>query len=186
MSNNSSLSVNAHVTFLGADLIGVFESGSKADTTGGKQATVTETKLLVMPTDAENNGIKLTEAISQINSLVDSFSPSKIEGGSLKPEDVKAKMEQFGLKIFENIGINLKQVFLYQDTKKTVVDGEQPKVDKSMEYAINVEITDVLTLPDDFKLFDIKSIGLAVWNTQNKKVLERMSIANIDTLLASM
>lgn len=184
VSEKSTLSVNAHVKFLGADLLGVFESDTTEEGDGATKKTTVGTKLLVMPTEAENDGIRLTKVVGDINTLIKTFSTTPDSTSSLSEEEVKAKMKQFGLTAFEDITINLRQVFLYQDNIKTTVGTGAPSVTKSMEYAINIEVTNVLNLPDDFKLFNIESIGLAVWNTNRKKIKDRMNIASIESLLA--
>jgi hypothetical protein len=185
MPNKSMISVNAKVEFLGTDFVGVFETGSTDSDEAGKKVTTKETRVLVLPTDTEHDGIKLTKIVSDVNDLIKAFSTDPNPAPSLSEEDVKKKMQSFGLSVFDDITINLRQVFLYQDT--TVKTDGQTKLDekKNMEYAINIEITNVLDLPKEFKLFNIQSIGLAIWNTDRKKVLDRMSIASIDDLLKS-
>lgn len=180
----SSFAVNADVTFLNHDFTGVFESTTTTTTTGQDQTDVSRTRVVVMPTDVTaDEGMPLTEMISQINNMLSSFGLTE---GGLSAEDIAAQMKQFGLESLSDIAINLRQAFLYMDNESTTVNKvEKPELKKSsMEYAVNITIDNVLQIPDALQIFNIKSIGLAAWNTNRKKVLDRMSIADIDTLLA--
>lgn len=183
-SKTSSFAVNADVTFLNHDFTGVFESKTTTTTAGQDQTDVTRTRVVVMPTDVTaDEGMALTEMISQVNNMLSSFGLTE---GGLSAEDIAAQMKQFGLESLSDIAINLRQAFLYMDNESTSVNKvEKPELKKSsMEYAVNITIDNVLQIPDALQIFNIKSIGLAAWNTNRKKVLDRMSIADIDTLLA--
>jgi len=98
--------------------------------------------------------------------------------------------------LLDSIEIQLNQAFLYSISKgecdanaNTDNDNEIKPTESDMEYAVNVELKNIDSILDkrikgDFNLFNISSIGFAMWNTNRKKVLEKMNICSIDEYLA--
>ncbi|GAA0134490.1 hypothetical protein YSY43_13300 [Paenibacillus sp. YSY-4.3] len=134
----------------------------------------TKTKILVMPTDAEPQSMTLLELIEEINEIIRSFGGGK----EVTVESMKDTLESMGLKSIADISVQIRQLFIYVD--KSNIEGKS----KPCEYAFNFVILNPVKPDESLKLFHIKSLGLAVYNTDRKKVIERMQLENIDELLA--
>jgi hypothetical protein len=68
-------------------------------------------------------------------------------------------------------------LYLYIDT----TEGADNKI---VEYALNVNIGTSELIPEELsKLVTVDHIGLAVWSTDRKVILENMSIVDINSYL---
>ncbi|MDR9857193.1 hypothetical protein RJP21_26705 [Paenibacillus sp. VCA1] len=133
-----------------------------------------KTKILVMPTDPEPQSMSLTELITEINNIIQSFGG----GQKVTEERMKATLDSMGLKTIADISVQIRQLFIYVDTS-SIKENSKP-----CEYAFNFVILNPVNPDESLKLFNIKSLGLAVYNTDRKKIIERMQLENIDELLA--
>lgn len=143
-------------------------------------------QVLLLPTNqSENNGMSISEMITEIQSLMNN-SGAQIEGGKeqmeeditnalngvnspdKKPgEDSKADFKPLELRVY------LKQAFLYY--KKA---GEN----KTFEYAFQMEINTENMMPD-IGLVKLDKLSISVWSTERKKILESMGLFHIDEIL---
>ncbi|MFD3257139.1 hypothetical protein ACE3MQ_00835 [Paenibacillus lentus] len=161
------------LTLLNCNLKGVYQYQVIEGKSEEKEKE-TKTKILVMPTDAEPQSMTLLELIDEINSIIKSFG-----GGDPVSEDsMKGTLESMGLKSIAEISVQIRQLFIYVD--KSSIEGRT----KPCEYAFNFVILNPVKPDQSLKLFHIKSLGLAVYNTDRKKIIERMQLENIDELLA--
>lgn len=129
-------------------------------------------KLLVIPNVEEDAPeVSLGELIADIK---------KVSGGADTGELEKAIKDtandnKDGKIDVNSITFSLRMLYLYIDTTK----GE-----KITEYALNIQINTEGLVPQALKdLVDVKRLGIAVWNTSRAKILERMSIVNMDQYL---
>lgn len=158
------------LTLLNCNLRGVYQYQVKKvdDKTDEKR-----TQILVMPTDAEPNVMTLTELITEVNNLIKQFG-----GGTPVTEDSMSQtLDSMGLTSIKDITVEIRQLFIYVD-KSSIEQNSKP-----CEYAFNFVIRNDITPDKDLALFKIKKLGLAVYNTDNKKVIERMELADINSLL---
>ncbi|MFD2505012.1 hypothetical protein ACFSS9_10380 [Paenibacillus septentrionalis] len=160
------------LTLLNCNLKGVYQYQVIKGEGGVEDET--KTKILVMPTDEKPQGMKLLDLIDEINGIISSFGG----GEKVKKEDMVETLASMGLKALENISVQIRQLFLYVD-KSSIEANTKP-----CEYAFNFVVLNEVKPEESLKLFNIKSLGLAVYNTDRKKIIERMQLENIDELLA--
>ncbi|WP_212958870.1 hypothetical protein [Paenibacillus albilobatus] len=156
------------LTLLNCNLKGVYQVFKNGET-GEKK-----TKILVMPTDPEPQSMTLKELIAEINNVIQSFG----KGEKVTEESMEATLDSMGLKKIEDIRVQIRQLFIYIDSSSIEANS------KPCEYAFNFVILNPVNPDESLKLFNIKSLGLAVYNTDRKKIIERMQLENIDELLA--
>ena len=132
-----------------------------------------KTRILVMPTDPEPQGMKLTELMEEINKIIASFGG----GEPVKQADMEETLKSVGLESFANIEIQMRQLFIYSNTSSNK-DKSEP-----FEYALNFVVLNPVKPGESLKLFHIDSLGLALYNTKRPKIIERMQLENIDELL---
>lgn len=158
------------LTLLNCKLKGVYQyqvlDPSKAD-------SEKRTRILVIPTDPEPQGMRLTELITEVNKIITDFGG----GQPVTEEDMKATLTSMGLDVFNDIEIQMRQLFIYVD-KSTIAANTKP-----FEYALNFVILNPVKPNESLKIFHIDSLGLAVYNTKRPKIIERMKLENIDELL---
>ncbi|MNJ59470.1 hypothetical protein D3C77_551570 [compost metagenome] len=160
------------LTLLNCNLKGVYQyQVIEGDKPEDKE---TKTKILVMPTDAEPQSMTLVELIAEINNIIKSFGGGK----EVTVDSMKETLESMGLKSIADISVQIRQLFIYVD--KSSIEGKT----KPCEYAFNFVILNPVKPDESLKLFHIKSLGLAVYNTDRKKIIERMQLEDIDKLLA--
>jgi hypothetical protein len=129
-------------------------------------------RLLVMPTSADDAPeVSLGQLKEDLKKLAGGDSAEQIEK-SLKSA---ASEQSSGGVDLDKITFCLKMLYLFIDT----TDGN-----KNVEYAVNIVINSEGLVPDALKsLVDVKQIGIAAWNTTRSKILEKMSIVNINQYL---
>ncbi|WP_322903740.1 hypothetical protein [Paenibacillus campi] len=132
-----------------------------------------KTKILIMPTDEKPESMLLTELIDEINNIISSFSG----GEQVSTDDMKETLNSMGLTVLNTLRVELRQLFLYVD-KSSI--GEK----KHCEYAFNFVVLHEVAPDESLKVFEIQKLGLAIYNTDRKKVIERMELQDIDQLLA--
>lgn len=157
------------LTLLNCKLKGVYQYQVTAGT-----VPETRTQILVMPTDTEPQGMTLLELIVEINNIIKSFGGGK----PVTADDMKETLESMGLKSIEAIQVQIRQLFIYTD-KSSIEANSKP-----CEYAFNFVITNPVDPDESLKLFHIDQLGFAVYNTDRKKIIERMQLEDIAELLA--
>lgn len=157
------------LTLLNCDLIGVYQYQVIPGPPEEKK-----TKILVMPTDPEPKEMKLLELITEINNIIKSFGG----GAEVSQEEMKQTLASMGLTVLENISVEIRQLFLFLDRSSI------EKNSKPCEYAFNFVITNDVKPEDSLKIFKIKQLGFAVYNTKRTKIIERMKLQDINKLLA--
>lgn len=168
-------SINAaiNITLLNTDLAGVFER-SHDETT-----KTTKTRVLVMPTDEPRGGMSILQMITAVKQMIKKFTGQE---ATIDTESIKATLGQFGADL-ESVFIELRQVFFLYE--KTGTAEQNPPGESSLEYAINIVVRSALELPEDLKnLFSFKNLSFAIWNTTRPRIIERMELGDIDSLLA--
>ncbi len=138
--------------------------------------------------------------VNAVNSMIKKFSG---EEGTLTQAEIESKMD--GLvdeqkvaeakaqhkSVLDDIRVEVRQLFLFYekinplDAEGNVIkEGDTEKCVKNLEYAICIRILTADLFPDEMKnLFELKALTFAVWKTDRKKILDRMSIGNIQDLL---
>lgn len=132
-----------------------------------------KTKILVMPTDPEAQSMTLTELVTEINNIIQSFG----DGQKVNEESMKSTLESLGLKNLADIQVQIRQLFVYVDSSSIQANS------KPCEYAFNFVILNPVHPDESLKLFNIKSLGIAVYNTNRQKIIERMQLEDINQLL---
>lgn len=126
-------------------------------------------RIFVAPMNVDNNkAISLSEMIKQFNQLAGA--------GSLSEGEVKSKIESekpngSGLD-WNSIKFCLKMLFLD-------IDREEEK--NTTEYALSLQIIAEGLIPDDITVFNFKSLSFNIWNTNNRKVLDKMALTTPET-----
>lgn len=158
------------LTLLNCKLKGVYQYQSTPVETG---PALTRTQILVMPTDPEPQSMSLTELITEINNIIASFGG----GAPVSVDSMKDTLDSMGLKVIADIEVQIRQLFIYVNISSKKEDS------LPCEYAFNFVILNPVKPEESLKLFSIHSLGLAVYNTDRKKIIERMQLENIDELL---
>lgn len=117
---------------------------------------------------AANEGITIAKLIEDVETLtgrgksgIDSAKIQQSISGSAKdPSKIN----------FETIKIKLTTVYLKKTTKGT---------DSTTEYAFRFDIDAADLLPKGIEAINITNVTLAVWNTENAKVLEKLALMAI-------
>lgn len=144
--------IGATINIIGTDL--VVEFIKKAN--GGYTLLLIPTKV----NEAQAPKRTLQEMINAINKLFGS-------GTKIQTEELEKKLE---VKNLENVTISLVMAFLY--IKK---DGDK---EKELEYAFQVKCDGLSNLfPKGLETFvEFKNIQLAIWNTENPKIIDAMGL----------
>ncbi|MGE5329262.1 MAG: hypothetical protein ACM3KR_07135 [Deltaproteobacteria bacterium] len=177
----ASVSAMVNLEILKTNLTGVFER--KSVISDDKKTETVTTETLVIPVDSPKGGMSVQEIIQEVQKVIDKFSGK--QGEKVDGDKIKENLKTFSTSALDQINIELRQVFLYiknvTENKKND-DGTTTTTEKSkiLEYAIDIVITSEIMKND---LFDIKSVSLAIWNTNRPKILERMQLGSIDDLL---
>lgn len=139
---------------------------------------------LVMPTKSDNpgSGMSIAKMVEEINKLIKGVTKKENTLDSTAIENsiedvVNASQEgetkeKAGIE-WDSITIYLEQAFLYLET------GVSP------EYAFSIRI-DTSLLFGDNTFFNVSGLTLGFWNTNRKKVLERMSLQDVESALKEL
>ena len=134
-------------------------------------------RVLVIPTAAQDAPeVSLGKLIEDIKKIAGGADTKKLEEqlrSAAEEANKENESSKDGGKIdLDNITFTLKMLYLYIDTTQG---------DTITEYALNILINTEGLIPAALKsLVDVKSVGIAVWNTSRNKVLDKMSIVNIN------
>lgn len=158
------------LTILNCNLKGVYQYQVIKGQNGEDEK---KTKILVMPTDPEAQSMTLTELVTEINNIIESFGG----GQKVTEESMKSTLESLGLKNLADIQVQIRQLFVYVDSSSIKANS------KPCEYAFNFVILNPVHPDESLKLFNIKSLGIAVYNTNRQKIIERMQLEDINQLL---
>lgn len=139
--------------------------------------------LLVPSVQNADNSVNLGQVVKDIQQL--------ISGESGKPEDIKEltdSLEKSVANLDKNAGdpakkkgldaveIKLNMAYLY-------IKEESGK-ERIVEYAFQMNILTEGLIPESVaKLVDVSRVAIAVWNTNRKKVIEKMALETIDSYL---
>lgn len=170
----SSVQAFIDLTLLNCKLKGVYQY--QATPAAGDKKGQMRTQILVMPTDTEPQGMTLTSLIYEVNQIITSFGG----GEEVTEAEMKQTLDSMGLPDFSNIFVQIRQLFIYTDTLKI----EEGTSSGTCEYAFNFVITNPVKPDESLKLFHINQLGLAVYKTNRKKIIERMQLEDIAELLA--
>lgn len=181
----ASVNVSISMTILNTDLVGVFNKSTVDDET--KKERTVKSEFLVMPTDEPKGGMTIMEVIDGINQLIKDFSDTKEE---VNPDDVKKSIDQVSTGgVLDEIKVELRQIFMYRVVEDvyaqkaaslTKYEDTPKSTKKSFEYAINLVITSEISKS---VVFNINSISFAIWNTNKQKIIDRMQLGDIKSLL---
>ena len=181
----ASYKVSISMTILNTDLVGVFNKSTVDDET--KKERTVKSEFLVMPTDEPKGGMTIMEVIDGINQLIKDFSDTKEE---VNPDDVKKSIDQVSTGgVLDEIKVELRQIFMYRVVEDvyaqkaaspTEYEDTPKSTKKSFEYAINLVITSEISKS---VVFNINSISFAIWNTNKQKIIDRMQLGDIKSLL---
>ena len=135
-------------------------------------------RFLAIPTNqGETPEVTIEELINDIKKMTGADNTQAIQD-TLTQAANDAEPDAAGNKIDpNNIRFSLKMVYLYVDTTK----GDENKI---VEYAFNINVVTTGLIPkaiEDFVTVD--HLGIAIWNTERKAILEQMSLVNMDEYL---
>lgn len=143
-------------------------------------------QILVFPTDQESDkGMTVREMIDELKKLLSKSGAQLEEGGQQMEQDITNAITDISdpensksdeeKKKFDPLALEvcLQQVFLYY--KKS---GSET----TFEYAFKFELDLGSVLPD-FGLISVDKLFVAVWNTNRKKILQKMGLCDIDEVL---
>lgn len=126
---------------------------------------------LLMPTDeAGARGITIDQMLDDIGTLLG------VTGSEINREELDKSLESLGLEI-SKIKVVLRMAYLYM-----ITDGKSTENNRT-EYAVQMEIDTSAVLPESLKLFSIKRVGFAVWNTERAKIISQMNLYKPEDLL---
>ncbi|MDE6844566.1 MAG: hypothetical protein K2J99_02195 [Lachnospiraceae bacterium] len=138
---------------------------------------------LVIPTDKEpSGGMTIADMIDDINSFLKRFSSEFVEIDAGAVTDAVKEVKNASTRTstqppqqdspdYQSIKVELRQAFLYLSTEKSV------------EYGFELDVDVRGLFPSEMSLFNVKKLSLSIWNTERKKILERMNIITVDTYL---
>ena len=135
--------------------------------------------LLVIPTSLEaDNGISIGKMIHDIKRLVSSVDENANTDDMEKDlqNGVSGLTKDDGQKFdLDKLMIKLRMAFLY--ICKTAEES-------TIEYAFQLEIITEGMIPAKIRsLVDVNNVSISVWNTQRKKLIEKMSLMTINSYL---
>lgn len=143
--------------------------------------------VLLMPTKQEaDNGVSIGQAIKDIQKMIESkdsnASTREMEAdltGQLK-NCSNGSDKDFSL---DKIIVKLNMAYLY--IKKTdKKEGDDKSSEDVLEYAFQLEILSDGFIPDAVKqIVDVTRLSIAIWQTDRKKVLEKMQLVTINDYL---
>lgn len=127
------------------------------------------THFLLMPTDeAGARGITIQEMVDDISELL-GINASEIDISELTNNLTKLNIKP------EEIKVILKMAYFY-----VKYAADKPN---ETEYAFQLEIDTSAVLPEDFKVFNVYKIGIAVWNTTRPNIISQMNLYKPEDLL---
>lgn len=135
-------------------------------------------RFLAIPTNqGEAPEVTIDELISDIKKMTGADNTKAIQD-TLNQAASDAEPDADGNKIDpKNIRFSLKMVYLYVDTTK----GDENKI---VDYAFNINVVTTGLIPAALQDFvTVDHLGIAVWNTERKAILDQMSLVNMDEYL---
>lgn len=139
--------------------------------------------LLIPSVQNADNSVNLGEVVKDIQKL--------ISGESGKPEDMKELTDSLEKSVasldknaddpqkkkgLDTVEIKLNMAYLY-------IKEESGK-DRIVEYAFQMSILTEGLIPEAVaKIVDVSRVAIAIWNTNRKKVTEKMALETIDSYL---
>lgn len=141
---------------------------------------------LIMPNDTDKGeGMTIDQMISEINTLISGVcsgdtgldsekvknSVSDVVDASAKKSNDKTALEAIN---WGDIKVYLNQAFFYLNTGKPA------------EYALSISIDTSALFPAGQSIFNVFGLTVGIWNTDKKKVLERMKLVKVDDCLKSL
>ncbi len=136
---------------------------------------------LVIPTDTEpSGGMTIEDMINDINAFLQEKNPGAAQ---IKSDDVANAVKDVNNASCKNgtslehepdymrIKVELRQAFLYLPAGG------------SIEYAFELDVNISELFPKNVSLFRVNKLSVGVWNTDRKKILDRMNLIDVDTYL---
>lgn len=133
-------------------------------------------ELLVMPGQTgSGEPCSLDDMTDGINELFE-----QITNGSsfnITPEEITAKLARF-LKneVLDNVRFSVKQVFIH------LIKPKESKIQFEYAFSIGADVKDNTPL-SDFPGVKLQSITFGIWNTDNKKIIDKMGLIDISRQL---
>ncbi|MDE6314166.1 MAG: hypothetical protein K2M46_11230 [Lachnospiraceae bacterium] len=133
-------------------------------------------KILLIPSIQEEcEGITVGDLINDIKKLSKGVTGTEADTSEIDNALSSVKQEESPL---DKIKIVLNMAYLY------IADDGEEKSEKIMEFAFNLNITTEGLIPKEIQgIVDVQHIGIAVWNTNRKQILDKMTIAKIEDYL---
>ncbi len=173
---NAALNLQAVLQFelVGTNLFAMYQKDDTGNT------------FLIMPNDdGKGDGMTIDQMISEINALISGVSSGdtgldsdKVKKSVSDVVDASAKKsnDQNALEAINwgDIKVYLNQAFFYLNTGKPA------------EYALSISIDTSALFPAGQSIFNVFGLTVGIWNTDKKKVLERMKLVKVDDCLKSL
>jgi hypothetical protein len=141
------------------------------------QKNGTTNTFLLTPTDAQGPDMKVNEMIADVNKLLKVFDDSTptldqemFEKSLLDISNTVCKGNPDTILPAE-ISIHLEQAFILHQTGKP------------LEYAFMIAVDTSDMFPSEYSIFNVDKLSISVWSTKREKVLRRMELQSIETLL---
>lgn len=154
------LEVGAEVTFMGVTLNSTYTKSGD------------DYQIFIMPSNLNNNAkVSIGKMIKDFNELFKE---------DLKQENIEEKINATqdtdptgsgNVSTIDYTQIEFCLKMIYLNIKKK---GEE----KTIEYAISVQIVMDKLVPDNIKIFKVNSLSFNIWNTKNIDILNRMSLVD--------
>lgn len=167
--NNLVFHAQAAITFklVNTDLVALYKKDGENST------------FLVIPTDKEpSGGMTIEQMIQDINNFLKKYDTSapqidakEVENAVKDVNEASNQSPQPTPPPYESIQVELRQAFLYLSKGKPV------------EYGFEIDVDTSGLFPEDISLFKVSKLSLGIWNTDRKKILERMNITEVDAYL---
>ncbi len=129
-------------------------------------------RLLVAPRDGTGDKATLRELVDEVNSLVGANAPQLLEKDLADRIDAVAGFSSAPKFDPAHLRIGLRQAFLY-------IPGAGGKI----EYAFSLEVSAPGVSGARLGPFTLESVGLSVWNTKRRNVIEKMGLSAMDDFL---
>lgn len=144
----------------------------------------TATRILVIPDLQEDTpGVTIQQLIDDLNKIAEKAGAGKVDEDELK-RAMEDAVKNAGSDNKPAEGVNAIKICLRMAYLYIVKSADESKEPGLFEYAINVKVlTDGLIPASIREIVNVTGLSVAVWNTERKPILEKMTIAKVEDYL---
>ena len=158
------MNISVEFSLLSTQLSGVIEKNESS------------VEFLVMPQqNGGSDNLLLSSMVDGINELFLKMTES--DEYKLNAMDIFEKIKEFvsGI-VFNSLKVSIKQVFLH------LIKPKEGKVQLEYAFSIEIDLSDEKK-PADTSYAKLESIIFGIWNTDNKKIIDKMGLLDISEQL---